>query len=223
MSIQSPKYKVQKHRMVDDMVLKVIVIGDGGCGKTSLIRRYIDNTFQSSCQPTLGVDFTLKFLSYKNQPITMQVWDIAGQERTVGTMTRVYFHATVGAMVVFDLSRSEQTLPAAVRWKEDLDSKATRSPEGSTVPCVLVGSKCDLAPDVPRSDADMKEFCERHSFTSFFETSALNNINIEEAFQGLLGQIIMDREGGVEPKTPSPNCVIRAFKKKEPLASSSCC
>jgi len=176
------------HPEPKDVLFKVLVIGESACGKTSFIRRYVHGIFQASVKGTIGVDFVLQEVNWENRRnITLQLWDIAGQER-YGQMTRVYYQAAVGALVVFDVSRSS-TFDAVSKWREDLDAKVLMH-EGQPIPCVLVGNKCDLPHDVPRSKESMDSFCKQHNFVSYFETSAKDDVNVSAAFQALIAAIL---------------------------------
>ncbi|XP_054265167.1 ras-related protein Rab-38-like [Macrosteles quadrilineatus] len=89
-----------------DEQLKFLIIGDFGVGKTAIVRRYVDGRFSSNYKITIGADFTLKTVLWNGETrINVQLWDIAGHER-FGYMTRVYYKSAVGAVVVFDLTRS---------------------------------------------------------------------------------------------------------------------
>eukprot|EP01010_Urceolus_cornutus_P000961 NODE_1474_length_893_cov_276.994076_g1141_i0.p2 GENE.NODE_1474_length_893_cov_276.994076_g1141_i0~~NODE_1474_length_893_cov_276.994076_g1141_i0.p2 ORF type:complete len:207 (+),score=38.05 NODE_1474_length_893_cov_276.994076_g1141_i0:67-687(+) len=171
-----------------EFLYKVLVVGEGGAGKTCIIRRYVHNIFQMSTKATIGVDFALKVLNWdKLKNITLQIWDIAGQER-YGQMTRVYYQAAVGALVVYDVSRSD-TFDAVAKWKQDIDNKVFL-PDHSHIPCVLVANKCDL-PAVPqRTKEELDHFCEEHGFAGWFETSSKENINIEKSFKFLVEKIL---------------------------------
>eukprot|EP01059_Diplonema_ambulator_P023699 TRINITY_DN3924_c0_g2_i2.p1 TRINITY_DN3924_c0_g2~~TRINITY_DN3924_c0_g2_i2.p1 ORF type:complete len:231 (+),score=83.74 TRINITY_DN3924_c0_g2_i2:48-695(+) len=168
---------------------KVLVVGEGGTGKTCIIRRYVHNIFQMSTKSTIGVDFALKMLNCDNKKqITLQVWDIAGQER-YGQMTRVYYQAAVGALVVFDIKKPE-TFAAVAKWKQDIDNKVYM-PDGSSIPCVLLANKSDLGPLSDfKSKAEMDQFCAENGFVAWFETSAFKDINIKPAFEKLVEHIV---------------------------------
>lgn len=98
------------------------MVGDIDCGKTSVIKRYVHNTFSHNYKATIGVDFALKVLPWPdNTIIRLQLWDIAGQER-YSNMTRVYYREAVGALIVFDVTRPK-TFDAVAKWKKDIDSK----------------------------------------------------------------------------------------------------
>lgn len=170
---------------------KILVIGELGAGKTSIIKRYVHQFFSQHYRATIGVDFALKVLNWDPHTIIrLQLWDIAGQER-FGNMTRVYYKEAVGAFIVFDVTRSA-TLDAVVKWKQDLDSKV-QLPDGSAIPCVLLANKCDQQKEgLVNSPEKMDEYCKEKNFAGWFETSAKENINIEEAARFLVNKILQN-------------------------------
>ncbi|XP_076651696.1 RAS oncogene family member Rab32 isoform X2 [Halictus rubicundus] len=170
---------------------KILVIGELGAGKTSIIKRYVHQFFSQHYRATIGVDFALKVLNWDPHTIIrLQLWDIAGQER-FGNMTRVYYKEAVGAFIVFDVTRSA-TLDAVVKWKQDLDSKV-QLPDGSAIPCVLLANKCDQQREgLVNSPQKMEEYCKEKNFAGWFETSAKENINIEEAARFLVSKILQN-------------------------------
>ncbi|XP_066581631.1 uncharacterized protein [Prorops nasuta] len=170
---------------------KILVIGELGAGKTSIIKRYVHQFFSQHYRATIGVDFALKVLNWDPHTIIrLQLWDIAGQER-FGNMTRVYYKEAVGAFIVFDVTRSA-TLDAVVKWKQDLDSKVQLA-DGSPIPCILLANKCDQQKEgLVNTPAKMDEYCKEKNFAGWFETSAKENINIEEAARFLVNKILQN-------------------------------
>lgn len=147
----------------NEHLYKVLVIGELGTGKTSIIKRYVHQFFSQHYRATIGVDFALKVVHWdQSTVIRLQLWDIAGifsqthfsflivklyllahctqigQER-FGNMTRVYYKEAVGAFIVFDVTRSS-TFESVAKWKQDLDTKV-QLPDGSPIPCVLLANK----------------------------------------------------------------------------------
>lgn len=181
-----------------EQVLKIIVVGDIGTGKTSLIKRYVHNIFSINYRSTIGVDFALKIINWDdNTTIRLQLWDIAGQER-FGNMTRVYYKEAVGAFVVFDITR-KSTFDAVTKWKEDIDKKITFPDTDESIPVVLIANKIDLWNDVDSDDGDdewtntknkLDEFCTKYGFIGWFETSAKDNIGIDLAARSLIAPIL---------------------------------
>ncbi|KAG8224430.1 hypothetical protein J437_LFUL001380 [Ladona fulva] len=182
---------------------KILVIGELGTGKTSIIKRYVHQFFSQHYRATIGVDFALKVINWDADTIIrLQLWDIAGQER-FGNMTRVYYKEAVGAFIVFDVTRSA-TFESVVKWKVDLDSKV-QLPDGSPIPCVLLANKCDQQKEgIVNNPTKMEEYCKEKGFAGWYETSAKENINIEEAARFLVTKILKnDRLTGVDPSKDS--------------------
>ncbi|XP_066471560.1 ras-related protein Rab-32 [Tiliqua scincoides] len=169
-------------------LFKILVIGELGVGKTSIIKRYVHQLFSQHYRATIGVDFALKVLNWDCKTLVrLQLWDIAGQER-FGNMTRVYYKEAVGAFVVFDVTRGS-TFEAVSKWKHDLDSKVLL-PNGSAIPAVLLANKCDQKKDSVQNPSQMNQFCKDGGFVGWFETSAKDNINIDEAARFLVENIL---------------------------------
>ncbi|XP_060922124.1 ras-related protein Rab-38 [Limanda limanda] len=179
--------------MQQERLLKVLVIGDLGVGKTSIIKRYVHQVFSQHYRATIGVDFALKVLNWDHKAVLrLQLWDIAGQER-YGNMTRVYYREAVGALVVFDMTRLS-TFQAVLKWKGDLDSKVAMG-NGRPVPAVLLANKSDqrrqgLCPKLPK----LENFSREYGFVGWFETSAKDNSNIDAAITCLVKSIMSVEE-----------------------------
>ncbi|KAM4620373.1 ras-related protein Rab-38 [Polymixia lowei] len=205
--------------MQQEHLFKVLVIGDLGVGKTSIIKRYVHQIYSQHYRATIGVDFALKVLHRDNDTmIRLQLWDIAGQER-YGNMTRVYYREAVGALVVFDVTRSS-TFDAVLKWKNDLDTKVTVN-HGRSVPAVLLANKSD---QVAVQQTKLDSFCKENGFAGWFETSAKENRNIEEAVQCLVEHILANEESTVTDGEPG-SLVLSGYNSnsaKDHLRCRSC-
>ncbi|XP_055621473.1 mucin-5AC [Toxorhynchites rutilus septentrionalis] len=204
-----------------EYLYKILVIGELGTGKTSFIKRYVHQFFSQNYRATIGVDFALKVLNWdQNTIIRLQLWDIAGQER-FGNMTRVYYKEAVGAFIVFDVTRSA-TFDAVIKWKQDLDSKV-QLPNGKPIPCILLANKSDQRKQgIVTTPEKVDEYVKEHGFAGWFETSAKENKNIEEAANSLVNKILTNEKqtdageftdvdrialvGGKEENHPKKNC-----------------
>ncbi|XP_072314957.1 ras-related protein Rab-38 [Eucyclogobius newberryi] len=192
--------------MQQERLLKVLVIGDLGVGKTSVIKRYVHQVFSQHYRATIGVDFALKVLQWDKAVVRLQLWDIAGQER-YGHMTRVYYREAVGALVVFDMTRLS-TFQAVLKWKGDLDSKVALS-NGRPVPAVLLANKCDqrglgLCSKVPK----LERFSQQYGFVGWFETSAKDNTNIDCAVSCLVKHIMSLQDDALSSHSPAEGAVL---------------
>eukprot|EP00041_Stephanoeca_diplocostata_P001214 m.19162 g.19162 ORF g.19162 m.19162 type:complete len:213 (+) comp11724_c0_seq1:128-766(+) len=201
-------------------LFKVLVVGDIGTGKTSIIKRYVHGIFSNHYKATIGVDFALKVINLDpNTVVRLQLWDIAGQER-FGNMTRVYYKEAVGAFIVFDVTRAS-TFEAVHKWKHDIDSKV-HLPNGDNVPVVLLANKCDLTKEglVKNSD-QMDAYCEEKGFAKWFETSAKENLNINLATETLVQKIIENGQGQLAQDNDGGDG-LKVGKSDEPKESSCC-
>jgi len=202
-----------------EYIFKILVIGELGAGKTSIIKRYVHQFFSNNYKATIGVDFALKIVELESGGVVrLQLWDIAGQER-FGSMTRVYYRDAAAAFVVFDLTRVA-TLEAAVKWKRDLDEKVS-TVDGTPVPAILLGNKCDLPREAEMpSDSDISQFCTKHGFIGWRKVSAKDGNGIEEAADEILKTLVSREEhaGGGRPAVLQLHETLEA----EPT-SSKCC
>lgn len=173
-----------------DRVLKVLVLGDPATGKTSLIKRYVTNSFSGQHKPTVGVDFHFRRIEESGTRVALQLWDIAGQDR-FGRIYRVYYKDAFGALLVFDVSRPE-TFASVKSWKKEIDSKV-QLPNGKPLPVLLVGNKCDIeTASVDKESLDA--FCEENGFIGWYDTSAKMDINVESAVRTLVRNILSHKD-----------------------------
>lgn len=196
----------------------MLVVGDIGTGKTSIIKRYVHAIFTQHYKSTIGVDFALKVLQWDaNTTVRLQLWDIAGQER-FGNMTRVYYKEAVGAFVVFDVTRSS-TFEAVKKWKADIDAKVMIP--GTTdqpIPVVLLANKIDLvntAEGWGKTKAEMDQFCLDHGFVAWFETSAKDDVQIDTAANKLVATILEKVSVTAEENDPNALKLDDQPKKQE--------
>lgn len=174
----------------EEYLYKVLVVGEPNCGKTNFIKRYVHDTFSTSYKTTIGVDFALKVLNWDDgrKVIRLQLWDIAGQERH-GNMTRVYYKEAAGAFIVFDATRPT-TFEAVSKWKIDIDKKVFL-PDEQSIPIVLLANKCDLPRDPAiKGGSEMDDYCTKNGYLCWFDTSAKCNVNISEAANALVAQLV---------------------------------
>ncbi|KAJ1922161.1 Ras- protein Rab-11A [Mycoemilia scoparia] len=181
-----------------DYLFKVVLIGDSGVGKTNLLGRFARDEFNMESKSTIGVEFATRTIEVDGKTIKAQIWDTAGQER-YRAITSAYYRGALAALLVYDISKY-QTYENVERWLQELRDYAD-----SNIVIILVGNKSDLRHlrAVPTDEA--KGFAEENALR-FIETSALDNTNVDEAFQTILketyhalakNQTAEDKQGGV--------------------------
>eukprot|EP00002_Diphylleia_rotans_P020038 TRINITY_DN3883_c0_g3_i2.p1 TRINITY_DN3883_c0_g3~~TRINITY_DN3883_c0_g3_i2.p1 ORF type:complete len:218 (+),score=48.90 TRINITY_DN3883_c0_g3_i2:60-713(+) len=172
----------------DEVSFKVVVIGEAGVGKTSIIQRYTKNNFKHNYLATVGVDFHVKNIKLDGKSVDLGIWDIAGQER-FGALTVQYYRKTHGAFVVFDIT-DERTFNKVPKWVKDIREKVTLE-SGKHVPLILLANKSDLTPR-PVSDERIDEIVKEFGFLAWFQVSARENTKIPEAMTLLARQMLVD-------------------------------
>ena len=164
-----------------DYLFKVVLIGDSAVGKSNLQSRFAKDEFSIQTKPTLGVEFACRTVVVEDKQIKVQIWDTAGQER-YKAITTAYYRGAVGALLVYDITRMN-SFENVTRWLEELREHA--SPD---LKVMLVGNKSDLRNLRTVKTEDAKAFADRNRL-SFIETSAMDNQNVETAFQNLISHI----------------------------------
>ncbi|MHA1617428.1 MAG: GTP-binding protein [Candidatus Njordarchaeales archaeon] len=182
---------------VREVQVKIVLIGDGAVGKTSIAQRFLGKEFTHEYIMTVGVDFYKKetkveFPEYGEVRFIWHIWDLAGQPHWKHVRPAFYLGAR-GAILVFDIANRD-SYQNAIEWAKEFIRHA-----GGKYPLVLVGNKIDLRENIPgcitpKEGRELaKELSNLFGFeVPYIETSALLNINIDKAFQEL-GKLIVKR------------------------------
>jgi small GTP-binding protein len=175
-------------------VLKIVLIGDGGVGKTAIRERYLGKGFKAQYLLTIGADFAMRDDLIENKPIRYQIWDLAGQQR-FDAVREVYYKGSVGALLVYDVTRPDSYFNTP-KWINELWLNNGRG----RVPIVVVANKIDMrelsddtvSPEQGRIFTDrLSKLTKPEGFScNYIETSAKTGINIQSSFT-LLGENIM--------------------------------
>ncbi|KAI0275909.1 ras-domain-containing protein [Russula aff. rugulosa BPL654] len=154
---------------------KIVLLGDQSVGKTSLITRFMYDTFDNTYQATIGIDFLSKTLYLDDRTVRLQLWDTAGQER-FRSLIPSYIRDSTVAIVVFDIT-NRQSFLSTTKWIDDV-----RSERGNDVMVVLVGNKADLSDkrQVTLEEATAKA---QELGIMFMETSAKAGHNVKSLFK----------------------------------------
>ncbi len=166
------------------MEFKIVLAGDGAVGKTSLINRFVTGSFTGDYKATIGVAITSKQLFVENHEVNLQIWDIAGQ--TLFRQFRKKFYTKAkGALLVFDLTVPKSLDNLYLTWIEDIQEII------GEIPFVLIGNKVDLKELRAISPEEITSFLEEQpNVAAYLDASALAGVNVENAFQKLVSEIL---------------------------------
>lgn len=169
-----------------DYVLKILLLGDSGVGKSSILLRFSEDQFYENQGATIGVDFKVKFMEVLGTKFKIAIWDTAGQER-FRTITSSYYKDAQGTFLIFDISRRD-TFQSLTRWISELKSNANND----DMVLILVGNKIDLESQRQVSKEEAQEFAESNNMM-YVEASAKTAFSIENAFIELCKLIIHNK------------------------------
>ncbi|GAB2275677.1 Ras- protein RABG3d [Dionaea muscipula] len=164
------------------MLLKVIILGDSGVGKTSLMNQFVNHKFTNQYKATIGADFLTKEVQIDDRLFTLQIWDTAGQER-FQSLGVAFYRGADCCVLVYDVNviKSFDNLN---RWREEFLLQASPH-DPDNFPFVVLGNKVDVDGGNSRvvSAKKAKAWCTSKGSIPYFETSAKDGTNVEAAFQ----------------------------------------
>jgi len=206
-----------------DIIFKVVVIGDSQVGKTNLLSRYTKRIFKIDSNPTIGVEFATKVVPYGSKNVKLQLWDTAGQER-YRAITASHYRRSSGALVVYDITKY-QSFVNAEKWLGHLIEVT-----GPEVTVILVGNKSDKNNERAVNEEEAKALAKKHKI-EFIETSALNNTNIDKAFEILIQgmnsslekEFTKDETSGGDASNPKKKAGLNLKNQREQEKKFGCC
>jgi len=166
-----------------DYLIKLLLIGDSGVGKSCLLLRYSDDSFTSSFITTIGIDFKIKSILIDESKVKLQIWDTAGQER-FRTITTAYYRGAMGILLVYDVA-DETSFGNVRNWMRQIDQNAAEN-----VNRILIGNKCDVDAAERKVSFEQGKALADEFGIKFFETSAKLNTNVDTAFMSISKDIV---------------------------------
>jgi len=204
--------------------IKLLTIGDSGVGKSWLLLRWSGETAKitkhGTSMPTIGIDFKMKSVPVDGKRIKVQVWDTAGQER-FRTITTSYYRNCQGILLVYDIT-DRNSFNNIRTWMSQIQLHADNN-----VCKILLGNKCDLLQQRV-INFDEGETLAREFRIPFIETSALNDINVDEAFLRITKDVFTRLKTGVKMDSNGGNfqtseVISGGELKRIPPKRKGCC
>jgi small GTP-binding protein len=203
-----------------DNILKIVIVGESGVGKTNFLFRFIEGKYLKIVEPTLGTDFKSKIctLPKSKKKVKMNLWDTAGQERYM-SLNKIFFQRVQGIMLMYDITNREsyEKLP---KWVKFINEQAYN------VPVILVGNKIDDENEnrIVRKE-EGKDFAKQNGYL-FYEASALNGKNVNNTFYSLCESCISKLEESIVINGSASTSLMDYFsiqKKKKKSKEEYCC
>jgi len=200
------------------VLLKVIILGDSGVGKTSLMNQYVHKRFSNQYKATIGADFLTKEVMIDDKLVTLQIWDTAGQER-FQSLGVAFYRGADSCVLVHDITDSKSFDNLESWMDEFIVHAAPRNPE--TFPFVVLGNKADLAKKRQVQTQKAQSWCQSKGNIPYFETSAKEAVNVEQAFQ-TIAKNALQQEASSKPVF-IPNTIDLNKTNEPPKKDGGCC
>jgi Ras-related protein Rab-7A len=167
-------------------LLKIVILGESGVGKTSLMHQFVNNVFTTQYKATIGVDILSRTIDVDKRAVTLQIWDTAGQER-FRSLSVSYFRGADCCVLVFDVTAANSFRKLGEWHDVFLIQAGPRQP--NNFPFVVIGNKVDLE-NREVTERRALQWCASIGDVPYFETSARNALNVEQAFQSVARQAL---------------------------------
>jgi len=202
-----------------DYLIKLLLIGDSGVGKSCLLLRFSDDSFTPSFITTIGIDFKIRTIELEGKRIKLQIWDTAGQER-FRTITTAYYRGAMGILLVYDVT-DDKSFQNIRNWIRNIEQHASEN-----VNKILIGNKCDLVDKKVIDTARGKALADEYGI-KFLECSAKNSINVDEAFitlaRDIKKRLIDTADPSATGNTPNSDGLNLDKPQKKQDKKTGCC
>lgn len=167
-------------------IFKIILIGDSGVGKTSLMTRFTDKCYEESSLTTIGVDFKIKTIDIDGAKVKLQIWDTAGQEKFRAIVSN-YYRGAQGILLVFDML-NRKSFTSLSDWLGELEKKGALN----TADIMILGNKIDSKEQIDVFDEEIQSFLSRNNIpeSCFIKVSAKDDVGVEESFMKMAKRLV---------------------------------
>ena len=205
--------------MSDDGVLKIVILGEGRVGKTSILSKYFSKKFNEGEKSTVNPNFYEKTVKYKGKDVQFKFWDTAGQEQ-FNAISTMYYQNAVGALLVYDVTIFD-TFKKVESWIRTLQEVV-----GKDISLSIAGNKFDLSDKntLSQNQATVDTYCAKEHCNHVY-TSAKTGYNVDQVFEDLINKVLIkeSRKGGDgKVKRKGKGLQISSDTKKE-KETRNCC
>ena len=169
-----------------DFIFKLVLVGNSGIGKSSLLLKFCCDNFNDNYTSTIGVDFKVNTLELNNKIIKLQIWDTAGQERFRSVISS-YYRGAHGIFIMFDLTNIQSFNDIKI-WINETNKYAN-----SKIIKLFVGTKSDLKQQIVVTPDMIDQLCLDHD-ALYIETSSKLNLNVDNVFKMISQEIMKENE-----------------------------
>jgi len=163
------------------VLVKIIIIGQSGVGKTAVLHRYVMDQFIQEHKATIGADFLTREINVEDKVVTLQIWDTAGQER-FQSLGNSFYRGADACIMVYDIT-DQESFKEIETWKSKFMQQANVD-NARSYPFLLLGNKSDRDGERKVSRNEGEQYAKNHKM-AFYETSAMNGQNIRDAFEDI--------------------------------------
>lgn len=187
--------------------LKIVVIGDSGIGKTSIVNMLSEKDFAHDVEVTVGCDIVYHSIYIGNKEIKLEIWDTAGHE-CFRSMTKSFYKNACGAIIAYDTTNRKSFERVGI-WIDELNSMTDAK-------ILLTGTKIDKTHDKQVTTEEAIDFANKNKYM-FIETSARGKLNINKCFVDLVTAILTDIDNGCITDHPGVKLVENVALPEQPI------
>eukprot|EP00921_Rhytidocystis_pertsovi_P005019 GHVQ01008687.1.p1 GENE.GHVQ01008687.1~~GHVQ01008687.1.p1 ORF type:complete len:211 (-),score=22.05 GHVQ01008687.1:150-782(-) len=201
-------------------LLKVIILGDSGVGKTSLMNQYVNKKFTNQYKATIGADFLTKDVIIDDKQVTLQIWDTAGQER-FQSLGVAFYRGADCCVLVFDLT-NPKSFESLDSWRDEFLVQASPR-DAENFPFVSIGNKLDESTKRKVNGSRAAAWCKSKNNIPYFETSAKNAVNVDQAFEEIARKALKQEHTEDQIYLPETLTLNSTQQELRPPSGSNCC